>query len=85
MYGTTDPNDKALKETAMATNMWYDEIKDYDFANGKFTMETGHFTQLVWKGTQKAGFGISGNYVVARYAPPGNYEDDFEANVLPKQ
>ena len=77
MYPTTDPNDKQLRETAMATNLWYDEVKDYDFAKGEFGMDTGHFTQLVWKGTQKAGFGISGNYVVGRYAPPGNYEGDF--------
>jgi hypothetical protein len=28
-----------------AVNMWYDEVKDYNFQTGGFTMNTGHFTQ----------------------------------------
>ena len=27
------------------TNMWYDEVRDYSFPNGGFSMRTGHFTQ----------------------------------------
>jgi len=52
-------------------------------------MQTGHFTQLVWKDTQKVGAGLAYNgdrtkaYVVAQYAPPGNYEGEYEENVLP--
>jgi len=44
-----------------------------------YTMDKadGHFTQLVWKGTRKVGFGHATSrsgktYVVARYSPPGN-------------
>ncbi len=52
-------------------------------------METGHFTQLVWKNTEKIGAGIAYNsdrtkaYAVAQYSPPGNYEDQYQENVLP--
>jgi hypothetical protein len=42
-----------------ATQAWYDEIKDYDWENPGFSMETGHFTQVVWKGTTKVGFGYA--------------------------
>ena len=60
-----------------ATKAWYDEIKDYDYKNPGFAMDTGHFTQVVWKGTGKVGFGYASNgntcYVTARYSPPGNY------------
>jgi hypothetical protein len=44
-------------------------------------METGHFTQLVWKGSKKVGFGLASkdgkDYVVAEYDPPGNYLGEF--------
>ena len=30
----------------MATNQWYDEIKDYNYARPGFAMNTGHFTQV---------------------------------------
>ena len=42
-----------------ASLSWYNEIKDYSYANPIFGMTTGHFTQLVWKGTKSVGFGVS--------------------------
>ena len=44
MYGSSDPNDKALSTTAMATDMWYGEVKDYKYDKPGFAMDTGHFT-----------------------------------------
>ena len=35
---------------------WYDEVKDYNFSYGGFAMNTGHFTQLVWRDTVKVAF-----------------------------
>ena len=72
MYGSTDPNDKTLTATAYATDMWYNEVDEYDFSDPGFKSGTGHFTQVVWNDTKKVGFGTAGNFVVGRYSPPGN-------------
>ncbi|CAF1421635.1 unnamed protein product [Adineta ricciae] len=67
---------------------WYDEIKNYDYSNPGFAMNTGHFTQVVWKDTNKLGIGVvfvpdRKIIVVGRYSPPGNVPDQFTENVLP--
>ncbi len=68
--------------------MWYDEIKDYNFNNPGFSMGTGHFTQVVWKNTSKVGCAPAtcnnGTLLVCNYSPPGNYIDQFKQEVLPK-
>merc|ERR1711865_950023 len=66
-----------------ATQMFYDEIKDYDFGSAEFNMKTGHFTQLVWKATTSVGVGISGGYAVFNYFPAGNATGCFQDNVSP--
>jgi uncharacterized protein YkwD len=67
--------------------MWYDEIADYDFKKGGFSMSTGHFTQVVWKDTTRLGCGVaqcSGMDIwVCNYDPPGNVERGYSKNVLP--
>lgn len=77
-----------------AVKEWYDEIKDYNYANPGFSSETGHFTQVVWKGSTQLGCGaaqgtatIEGTkynafYVVCQYAPAGNVKGQFPDNVL---
>lgn len=40
---------------------WYNEIKDYRFGNGGFSMNTGHFTQVVWRGSTELGVGMAKN------------------------
>lgn len=72
------------QETA---DMWYNEIRKYDFRNPGFAAGTGHFTQMVWAGTTHMGCGrVEKNgttYVVANYTPPGNVlgRERFEQNV----
>ncbi|NVB83031.1 MAG: hypothetical protein HOV81_31930 [Kofleriaceae bacterium] len=67
--------------------MWYDEIKQYKFPAGGFSMNTGHFTQVVWKSTREVGCGhvqCKGNDIyVCNYDPPGNWEGQYRAEVLP--
>lgn len=44
-----------------ATQRWYDEIKDYNFATGKAITPgkvVGHFTAQIWKNVKKVGYGF---------------------------
>jgi Cysteine-rich secretory protein family len=75
-----------------AVNWWYNEIQYYDFNNPGFSTTTGHFTQVIWRGTTQIGCGravcpyMGGlfGYWVCRYYPPGNYFGQFPANVPPR-
>jgi hypothetical protein len=77
--GTLDP------EAVVA--MWYDEVAHYKFPNGGFSMQTGHFTQVVWRRTAQVGCGRSQckdmDIWVCEYDPPGNWEGQYRENVLP--
>ncbi|EGX88927.1 secretion pathway protein Sls2/Rcy1, putative [Cordyceps militaris CM01] len=57
-------------------NLWGKERMDYNFSSPGFTSGTGHFTQLVWKGTKRVGCALVscdyGTNVVCEYDPPGN-------------
>merc|ERR1711965_34700 len=65
-----------------ATDAWYKEVCNpgYKFETEAPAGGTGHFTQVVWKGTQKLGLGLAIGpkngldcvYVVGRYLPAGN-------------
>jgi uncharacterized protein YkwD len=67
--------------------MWYDEVARYRFPNGGFSMQTGHFTQVVWRGTTHVGCGRSQckgmDIWVCEYDPAGNWEGQYRENVLP--
>ena len=71
-----------------ASQMWYDEVKQYNFNNPGFSGGTGHFTQLVWKGSKQIGCGVACSinnkcYVTCNYYPPGNVLSQFDKNVFP--
>ncbi len=73
---------------------WYEEIELYDRAwyalpsppPGSYKA-SGHYTQLIWKGTTKLGVGLALNgttfYVVANYEPHGNFVGRYRENVPP--
>lgn len=75
----------AVGHVEQATQMWYDEIADYDYDNPGFSHRTGHFTQVVWKASTRLGIGYASkgdnHVVVALYDPPGNVEGKFPQNV----
>ncbi|CAO3565887.1 unnamed protein product [Mortierella alpina] len=68
---------------------WYSEVKFYQYGNPGFSMQTGHFTQVVWKGTKTVGcakkFCPNSNWTIyiCNYAAPGNMMGAFPKNVLP--
>ena len=71
-----------------ASQRWYDEVSQYNFNKPGFSSGTGHFTQLVWKGSTQIGCGAACNnknkcYVTCNYYPPGNVLSQFEQNVFP--
>jgi hypothetical protein len=50
-------------------------------------MQTGHFTQIVWKASRGLGIGVETRndktYVVANYSPAGNFGNQYRQNVSP--
>ena len=66
--------------------MWYGEIDQYSFRRGRFSMKTGHFTQLIWRATRTVGCAVGrceGMEVwVCNYDPPGNVEGMFDEQAL---
>jgi uncharacterized protein YkwD len=77
----------------VAVNAWYAEQAQYSYLWPGFSYKTGHFTQVVWKSTQKLGCafvlcdgknGTPGHYLVCEYSPHGNVTNSgyFRANVL---
>ena len=41
------------------TSSWYSEVSLYDYNNPGFSLETEHFTQVVWKDSTEVGFGVA--------------------------
>jgi uncharacterized protein YkwD len=78
--GTLDPG--------TVVQMWYDEVAQYHFPDGGFSSNTGHFTQVVWRGTRRVGCGHSQckglDILVCEYDPAGNWEGQYRDNVLPR-
>ncbi|KAI8492776.1 hypothetical protein Bbelb_293730 [Branchiostoma belcheri] len=73
---------------AMGTDYWYEERPNYNPNNpvGNFYRgDVGHFTQVVWKSTEKVGCGIDSGFMVCIYEPSGNVltRSAYRANVEP--
>jgi len=67
---------------ARGVQLWYDEIK---LTNGGvvtgFSSGTGHYTQVVWKGSTSLGCGQSGRWLCCNYGPGGNMGGAYASNV----
>ena len=71
-----------------ASQSWYSEVSKYNFNSPGYIPGTGHFSQLVWKGSKKIGCGAACNsknkcYVSCNYSPAGNDLNHFGTNVFP--
>ncbi|XP_076455129.1 uncharacterized protein LOC143289835 isoform X2 [Babylonia areolata] len=68
-------------------DQWYEEIKKHNFQSDG-SMGSGHFTQVVWRGSQELGVGKAKTgkgkcIVVCNYRPAGNMRGAYKDNVLP--
>lgn len=75
------------KISADSVKGWYEEeVGKYNFNNGGFSMETGHFSQVVWKATTKLGcaVGCGETRLRCQYQEPGNFGGRYQENVCPK-
>jgi hypothetical protein len=76
---------------ANSVKMWYSEVKyTKDGIQKQFSMDTGHYTQVVWRGSTKLGCGVKKGpnqvpTVVCNYFEPGNMQGAFQENVFARQ
>ena len=82
-YGTEVP---IAKKAQHVCDHFYSEIKDYEFKPTCDFRVTGHFTQLVWKGSNELGIGRAidadnREITVCNYYPAGNRRNHYEENV----
>jgi hypothetical protein len=77
------------KDFKTAIDVWYNEVSKYNYNRPGFSPATGHFTQVVWKSTKSIGCakkfcpGSNWTIYICNYDPPGNYQGQYEKNVLP--
>ena len=67
-------------------NQFYAEVDQYSDSKPDFAMETGHFTQVVWKDTKEVACAVQmscpgGPLWVCHYFPPGNVIGQFAQQV----
>ena len=75
----SDGSRKPQRITARAVVQdWASEAKDYDLERGTCRKVCGHFTQVIWRKTQRVGCGVAmcpdqAQVWVCSYDPPGNF------------
>jgi hypothetical protein len=87
---TQTPQQESIVKAALA---WYQEEAMYDYGKSDYLAGTGHFTQMVWRGSEWMGCGVSvcdgmldggeTQFVVCQYSPQGNVIGSYRDNVLP--
>lgn len=77
------------KDFKTGIDAWYSEVSKYNYGSGGFSSATGHFTQVVWKGTKRIGCakrfcpGSNWTVYICNYDPPGNMQGRYQENVSP--
>lgn len=88
LYMSWSSSAKAKISGSAAAESWYSEVSKHQFGVEPRSMGTGHFTQMIWKGSKKFGVGKARSnngktIVVANYEPAGNYIGRYVENVPP--
>lgn len=89
LYCSWSSNPKAKCVGSKPVDSWYSEISKYTFGSEPTSSASGHFTQVVWKRTEKLGIAKAKSaksgkiIVVANYEPAGNWIGQYKDNVPP--
>jgi len=89
LYCSWSSNPKAKCAGSKPVDSWYSEISKYTFGSEPTSSASGHFTQVVWKRTEKLGIARAKSaksgkiIVVANYEPAGNWIGQYKDNVPP--
>ncbi|XP_037564410.1 Golgi-associated plant pathogenesis-related protein 1-like [Dermacentor silvarum] len=83
MSYSSDPNVKV--NGSVPVDSWYSEIMFHNYNSDNFNPKTGHFTQVIWKGSRWLGTGVARSpdgkvFVVSNYKPRGNMMGQFRNN-----
>jgi hypothetical protein len=78
-----------MVDYALAVDTWYKELGQhgFNFDSPEFSTLTGHFTQVIWKASNRVcmdhAFNSNGSkvFIVARYSEPGNVASTFTQNI----
>lgn len=86
MAWSSDPTKEVTGQEAV--DSWYSEIKKHQFGCEPRSLGSGHFTQVIWKGSNELGSARARTatgklIVVANYNPAGNLIGSFAQNVPP--
>uniref|UniRef100_T1KLV2 SCP domain-containing protein n=2 Tax=Tetranychus urticae TaxID=32264 RepID=T1KLV2_TETUR len=77
----------AVPSCKSAVDAWYNEIRHFNYRWPTFSPATGHFTQVVWRGTRRVGCAAAQSrrtrriYIACNYWPAGNVQGHFRHNV----
>ena len=67
----------ARSSTTEVIRAWADEARNYDYRSNRCSDVCGHYTQIVWRDTQKLGCAVARDnrreIWVCNYDPPGNW------------
>lgn len=89
LYCSWSSNPKAKCAGSKPVDSWYSEMTKYTFGSEPTNSASGHFTQVVWKRTEKLGVAKAKSaksgkiIVVANYEPAGNWIGQYKDNVPP--
>ena len=76
-----------VSSPSQVVEAWVSERSEYDFQSGGFSMQTGHFTQVVWTSTRHLGCAMrscaDADLWVCNYDAPGNMQGAYPQNVKP--